>query len=210
MEKQIIDILKKEDRLMSASEIFIELKKTFEDTTKEEEVKVLLQALSAKNVISVISTIDDDKYCFVEDIKPPHTPQTTTTLNPEIKKINTKIAIISALIVVVFIGFIAFAYGLVYSSGWGAIGLLLSLGANLALGFLAGPSGKLMQGFDNWTENSLSKNDADGCTNTMRGCAGVGCGYIIFVPTFAACTLIGFIFGIIAIKKLYDKKYEIK
>ena len=217
MEKHIINILKKEDRLMSLSEIVSELNKKTESSIKDEDVKTILKKLCEKNIISTVSTVNGDKYCYVEISQTTPEIKTSVVTNPEIKKINTKIGIIGGLIAVVFIGFIMFVYGLSLAGGWdgygdftlGGIGMLIFIGANIALGFLAGPFGKITKGFNDWTDYNSPGADAS-CGDSIGGCGNVGCGYLVYGPLCIAFGLIGFVFGIIAIKKLNEKKDNLK
>ena len=217
MKQKIIEILKNENRLMAHSEIFIKLKEQSDFTITEEALETLLQQLSDKNIISAIPTTDGNRYCFVEEITNNLITKTPTPTNPEIKKINIKITIICALIAVVLAGFILFIYGLSLAGGWdgygdftlGGIGILIFIAANITLGCIAGPFAKITNGFNNWVDYNSPGADAS-CGNAIGGCGNVGCGYFIYVPLCLVFGLIGFIFGIITIKKLNDKKNNLK
>ena len=58
MEKRIITILKKEDRLMSLSEIVSELNKKTESSIKDEDVRPILKKLCEKNIISIGNEVE--------------------------------------------------------------------------------------------------------------------------------------------------------
>lgn len=219
MEKRIITILKKEDRLMSLSEIVSELNKKTESSIKDEDVRPILKKLCEKNIISIVSTVNGDKYCYVEISQSTPENKTPVATNPEIKKINTKIGIIGGLIAVVFIGFILFVYGLSLAGGWdghgdftlGGIGTILFFVANIILGFLAGPAGKFTKNFEGAMQHNADQIKGDSTVGQAldSGCAW-GCGGILNYFTYMIFGFIGFIFGFIAIKKLNDKKNNLK
>lgn len=219
MEKRIIAILKKEDRLMSLSEIVSELNKKTESSIKDEYVRTILNNLCEKNIVSSVSTVNGDKYCYVEISQIVQNNKTSVIVNPEIKKINTKIGIISGLIAVVFIGFIMFAYGLSLAGGWdgygdftlGGIGILIFCVANVVLGFLAGPAGKITKNIEGAIENNASRVKGDASLGqAVDGCGGVACGEGANFLVYGFFMFAGFVFGIIAIKKLNDKKNNLK
>ena len=217
MEKQILEILKEEDRLMSLSEILDEFKEKTGDDIDETEVALSLEKLCKKNIISTVETIDGNKYCYVETTAKPVGIKTPVATNTEIKKINKKICTIAILIAVVFVGLILFICGIYIAGGFeghgsfvlGAIGMFMFFFANIAVGLLAGPLGKITEMYSNWTDYNTPKGDAT-VKESVFGCARSGCGDLVYGPLCLLFCFIGFVFGIIAIKKLIDIKKDLK
>ena len=198
---------------MSLSEILNEFKEKTGDDIDETEVALSLEKLCKKNIISTVETIDGNKYCYVETTAKPVGIKAPVATNTEIKKINKKICTIAILIAVVFVGLILVICGIYIAGGFeghgsvvlGAIGMLMFFFANIALGLLAGPFGKITKMYNNLSDDTSTSN-----ASIYDKVGNIGCGYFIYSIMCGIFGVIGFVFGIIAIKKLIDIKKDLK
>ena len=186
MKNKIIELLKKENRLMSKDDIYIKLNALYPKITHD-ELNAVIRTLHKEKIITAIFDGTQEKYCYVEQVK--YIPIPHENLG-QIKKINKKLGLFFSLVSIVFIGLILFIIGLSIddTTTW-AIGLSLFLIVNLILGIIAGPFGKIA--------SEMSDPSS-------------GCSYVISYALLIVAVFIGFIFAIITIKKLFQEKNNLK